>query len=161
MEQATNEVQASEAQPAAAQPSVAQPAEIHRKLVSEYVEHRKKYEEIKATLNEAQEAYKDSAGKLAEFMMQHALKTLKYDDLGAVTLKEPIVRPNVLKENEEKLFEFVKSIGRGEVIKASIHPSTLGSLIKSLLSEGQTLPEFVGYYLEPSLMYRAGAGQGE
>lgn len=133
--------------------------ETHRQFVETYVVARRKYEALQAEADAANAVYREAQGKLAIFMQEGGLKTLKYDDLGAVTLKEPTVRPNVLKENQEKLFEYVRSIGREDAIKASIHPSTLGSLIRGLLAEGKTLPEFVGYYLEPSLMYRAVAGQ--
>ena len=134
-------------------------AETHRQFVEAYVIARRKYEELQANADAANAAYREAYGKLAVFMQEGGLKTLKYDDLGAVTLKEPTVRPNILKENQDKLFEYVRSIGREDVIKANIHPSTLGALIRGLLAEGQALPEFVGYYLEPSLMYRAGATQ--
>lgn len=129
--------------------------ETHRRLVEEYVTARSKYEQLDAARKEANELYRDAVGKLAEFMTANALKSLKYEDLGAVTLKEPIVRPNVLKENEDKLFAYVREIGRGEVIKENIHHLTLGALIRDVLAEGKELPEFVGYYLEPSLMFKA------
>lgn len=122
-----------------------------KKLMEDYIEKRNRYEELKKQATAAKEEYDQALSDLAAHMIESGKKSLNFQGVGTVTLLEPIIRANVLKENQELLLNFVREIGRGECIKESIHHSTLGTLIKELLSQGKALPEYIGYYLEPSI----------
>ena len=136
-----------------------EPIEYQRQLVEKYSNLRREKSILEARLAEVNNALYDVAtgqgvvSELATYMSDSNLKTLRFTDLGAVTLKAPTPRPKYDKENEEMVFEYVKKSGAASIIKETIHPGTFSSFIKEQLSGGVAIPEFIQIYFQPSLMY--------
>ena len=78
-------------------------------------------------------------------------RTAKYPDIGFVTLNKPKVRASCSEDNKYELFRYLKEIDREDMIKTSVHPSTLSSFIKDILAEGNKPPELISYYLQNNL----------
>ena len=75
--------------------------------------------------------------------------TARYEGLGYVRQMEPKLYASYAKENEAECFAFVKEQGRGDVIKETIHPGTLSSLVKELIEAGKPIPEgVITYYFK-------------
>lgn len=132
-----------------------------REMIERYAKLRREKESLEAKLSEINKELRgtedDPGGleaKIAQFMEDSDLKTVKYDDLGSVTLKAPTPRPTYAKENEAKVFEYVSAQGAVQIIKSTIHPGTFSAFIKEILAKGETLPEFIEVYYQPSLMYK-------
>lgn len=102
-------------------------------------------------LNEADEAYKkcdeafnEAKVKLIEDMeARNATSTAKYEGIGRVSLLKPELFASVKKENQELLFDYLKSIGREDLIKPSVHHRSLSSFIGELTEKGEAPPEFI------------------
>lgn len=53
-----------------------------------------------------------------------------------------------LKQDQDKVFAWLRSNGLGDIIKETVHASTLRSMATELLSEGKELPKEIKVYLE-------------
>ena len=93
--------------------------------------------------------------EIVQLMVDSNLKTVKFDDLGSITLLEPTPRPKYAKESEATVFEFVTKNGGEGIIKPSIHPSTFSSFIKELLKNGTSIPDYIQVFFQPSIRYTA------
>lgn len=78
-------------------------------------------------------------------------RTATYEGIGFVSLMRPKVRARVLKENESLLFEFLASVGRDDIIKETVNAHTLSSFVKERLENGEEVPDFINYYLQPDV----------
>lgn len=123
--------------------------------LKEYVEARRDYEEVsrcekiaKARLDMAEEA-------LGMFMAHCSIKsTAAYEDLGKVTMITPALRYiNVDPGSKEEFFDFVRSQDEGELIKETIHPSSLRAFAVRTLKEGTPFPEYVDFKLKLKVRY--------
>jgi hypothetical protein len=74
-----------------------------------------------------------------------------YEGVGHFKLMKPRLYANVTKENQEKLFGFLAEINREDLIKTTVMPQTLSTFVKERIENGDTIPDFIGYYLKPSL----------
>lgn len=109
-------------------------------------------EKSKLEQTEAQKEYDKQEAIIVEMLTEKdAQTTAKYDGIGSVTLLAPLVRAQTNKEHEEELFEFVKKKGEGAIIKLNIHPQSLNGFVGRCLDRGDKLPEFLSYYLQPSI----------
>lgn len=81
-----------------------------------------------------------------------ATSTAKYDGIGFATIpKEPKLYANFDKENQEDVFDFLKKRGMGDLIKQDVNRSSLSSYVKQLVIDGEELPEFISYYIKPTV----------
>jgi hypothetical protein len=109
-------------------------------------------EYLEVQLKAATMEYDKQEAILVEMLTEKDAKTTaKYDGIGSVTLLAPLVRAQSNKEYEGELFEFVKDKGEGAIIKLSIHPQSLNGFVGRCLDRGDLLPEFLKYYLQPSV----------
>ncbi len=101
---------------------------------------------------EAQREFDRLEAVLVEMLTEKDAKTTaNYDGIGSVTLLKPLVRAEYDKNRESELFEFVKSKGEEAIIKLSIHPQSLYGFVGRCLDRGDLVPEFVKYWLQPSI----------
>lgn len=77
--------------------------------------------------------------------------TAKYDGIGSVTLLKPLVRAEYKKEFEPQVFDFLKTKGEDTLIKLTVHPQSFYGFVGRCLERGDKLPEFITYYLQPSI----------
>ncbi len=126
---------------------------LERELIQKYVELRALVAEINEQRKQAQQRLDDAEDKLINYMSDADIKaTAKYEGIGHVTLTAPQVAwPRYNKDQEAEVFEFVKGRGEGAIIKQGIHPSSLRAFVKGLLDNAQPVPEFITYYLKPSI----------
>ena len=58
------------------------------------------------------------------------------------------------KDEESKIFKWLRESKMGDVIRETVHPSTFKSLIREQVADGKVLPEFVRVHYETSAMLR-------
>lgn len=58
------------------------------------------------------------------------------------------------KDEEDKVFAWLRKNQMGDVIKETVHSSTFKSLIRELIAEGKKVPEFVRVHYETSATVR-------
>jgi len=123
-----------------------------RALVLQFKCAKEKRDAIKESLKLAQEEYEKTEFALIEFMESNsAVATAKYEGIGYAQIQKPRLYASCKEENMERLFEFLKEQGREDLIKTTVLPQSLSSFTSECIETGAEVPEFVSYYLKPSI----------
>lgn len=120
-------------------------------LVAEYRAAKDEVEMLEEKLKTAKDRFDKAQLKLVdELQTKQASKTAKYEGLGCVTLKKPSVGARA--KDEEKLFDYLRKIGRDDLLKLTCHHRSLSSFAKEMLDEGKELPDFIDVWFKPNTM---------
>ncbi|MCA9052147.1 MAG: hypothetical protein KDA89_25600 [Planctomycetaceae bacterium] len=126
--------------------------EAERDLLCRFKCAKERRDEIKAELSKAQEEYEQAESQLIEFLESvSAISTAKYSGIGYAQIQKPRLYASCRQENMERLFDFLKDVRREDLIKTTVMPQSLSSFTKECIEEGQEVPEFINYYLKPSV----------
>lgn len=129
-------------------------ADTERILVEKFKEAKDKLDSIKERLKQAQLEYSLAESSLVELLTAQGKEaTARYEGLGFVGLTKPELYASCLKENEDALFAFLESKGRTDLVRQTVHSRSLSSYIKEILAEGESVPEFISYYLKPGVRF--------
>lgn len=116
---------------------------IEKDLVSEFKQAKEEAENQKKLHSAAVEKFEQAQSRLVEYMEDSGVtSTAKYDGIGQVTLKAPVLSARFEPEDSEKVFEFLRGEGMDDVIKESVHHSTLSAFIAQKIRDGKAVPEF-------------------
>lgn len=116
---------------------------IEKDLLFEYKQAKEKCEDAKKHHSEAVLKFEEAQSRLVEHMEDSGItSTAKYDGIGQVTLKAPVLSARFEPEDSLKVFEFLRDEGLDDVIKETVHHSTLSSFIAQKIRDGQAVPEF-------------------
>lgn len=120
-----------------------------RELVLKYSKAKEEVEGLENNLKTAKDRFDKAQSKLVEELQSKgASQTAKYDGIGRITILKPLV--GARSENEEVLFEYLKKIGRDDLMKMSVHHKTLSSFVKEMLDAGHEIPDFIEYWFKSS-----------
>jgi hypothetical protein len=123
-----------------------------RDLVLQFKCAKEKRDAVKESLKLAQEEYEKTEFALMEFMESNsAVSTAKYEGIGYAQIQKPRLYASCKEENMERLFGFLKEQGREDLIKTTVLPQSLSSFTSECIETGAEVPEFVSYYLKPSI----------
>lgn len=123
-----------------------------RDLVLQFKLAKEKRDDFKESLKNAQEELDRTEARLIEFLEAHAaVSTAKYEGLGYAQIQKPRLYANCRQENMEDLISFLKSLKREDLIKTTVMPQSLSSFTSECIERGVELPEFITYYLKPSI----------
>lgn len=127
-----------------------------KELVVEYVQKRKAYKELKQRASEAYEQLNQITQKIIEYMEDTgATATAKYDGLGRLSLKSPQLYAKFEEEDRGAVFDFLRENGMDDVIKETVHHSTLSSFIAGLIKEGKPIPPFISTSYKKNLSFQS------
>ena len=113
-------------------------------LVQEYRRTKELVDELTDQLKEATEQFdKAKLALVDDLKLRGASQTAKYDGIGRVSLLKPTV--GARSKDEAALFDYLKSIGRDDLIKQTVHHRTLSSFVGEVIDSGKQheLPEFI------------------
>lgn len=128
---------------------------MERELVKEFAEAEADKKRLEAELSEANKRIQIAKMKLIEYLESHeATETRKYEGLGQCSLGNPKLRARFLKENEERVFEYVRSMGREDILKFNIHHSSFSMFVKEMMDFGHSLPNEIEIYMEPVIKFK-------
>ena len=120
-----------------------------RELVLEYSKAKEEVEELEDKLKLAKDRFDKAQSQLVEeLQIKGASQTAKYDGVGRITILKPLIGARSI--NEDALFDYLKQIGRDDLMKISVHHKTLSSFVKEMLDGGQEIPDFIEYWFKPS-----------
>ena len=120
-----------------------------KELVLEYKLAKDEVERLSDESEKAKDRFDKAQAKLVEELQgKGASQTAKYDGIGRITILKPVV--GARSENEDVLFDYLKQIGRDDLIKATVHHKTLSSFVKEMLETGKDIPDFIEYWFKPS-----------
>ena len=122
-----------------------------RKIVLDLRMSRLKVKALEEELKEA----KNEEMKKEHDLIEHlesigAEESATYEGV-RVALQKPRLFASFLKDNEEKVFEFVNNQGRSDLIKQTIHSSSLSAWVKERIEAGEEIPGCINFYLQPSV----------
>lgn len=122
-------------------------------LLIEYKQAREEVETLEENIKKAKDRLEKATLKLVDdLQLRGASRTAKYDGIGSLALRQPIV--NARSKDDEQLFDFLKSVGRDDLIKPTVHFKTLGAFVKEQLEAGDggiKLPDFIEVWFKPSV----------
>lgn len=126
--------------------------EFEYMLVKKLVQARASKKEADELAKEAASAATEAEDAVVEYLRKNSLESTKgYDGLGIAVIDGMKVMPSITEENKPAAYEALRAMGRGEVIKESVHPATLSALVSELLDSGKEIPASIGYFLKPKL----------
>ena len=108
--------------------------------------------QMKEALKQAQEDYEQVESQLIEFLEANsAISTAKYEGVGYAQIQKPRLYASCRQENMDNLFKFLQQHNREDLIKTTVMSQTLSSFTKECIEEGVEIPEFINYYLKPTI----------
>jgi hypothetical protein len=124
-------------------------------LVRQFKEAKDRLDKAEAEFDAAQKVYDELETWLIEVMVaKDETSTSRYEGLGHVTMRVPKLNASVVVDRQGELFEYLRSIGRGDLIKEQVHAGTLSTFVGECFDKGIVLPKFIGYYWgEKALFY--------
>ena len=123
-----------------------------RDLVAQFRRAKEKRDNLKDDLKDAQAEYDMTESRLIEFLESNsAISTAKYEGLGYAQIQKPRLYASCKEENTERLFDFLREKAREDLIKTTVMPQTLSSFVKECIETGIEIPDYVSYYLKPSI----------
>lgn len=124
------------------------------KLTAELVKWKKRKTEINKLKDEAGKEYAVAEQAMIDFLMRMSVQgTRQYSGIGQVTIDGKNIHTSITEENKEAAFKEIEAMGRGEIIKRTIHPSTLESFVSELQDRGIPVPKHIGVYETPKLSF--------
>lgn len=121
-------------------------------LVKKYVEAKKNKTQLAAQLEEAKSAEAKLEEKIVDYLLKHDTESTKcYEGLGRVMMDGRKIYASISEDNKEAAFKAIQEMGRGEIIKPTIHPATLNSFITELVDTGKEVPKVINYFNKPKL----------
>ena len=133
------------------------PDSIEKELLTKWADIRARVEKLESELKIAEKEEAEAEAVLIEYMQEKQIKTTaKYSGLGFATLVEPKLYARCAEGAKEKLFGFLKEIGREDLIKPTVHPATLKSFVGEIVQTGEvSIPDFIEYgYVQGISLYR-------
>ena len=125
-------------------------------LVLRFKEAKDRLMLSKEQIKTAQKEYDGVESELLELLQaQNKDSSAKYSDLGHVTICKPILYASCPKENEDKLFSYLRKENRGDLVREAVNSRSLSSYIKELIDAGNDVPDFISYYLRQGIRFYA------
>jgi len=129
-----------------------------RELIYSLKEKRDRVSELREQLKEAQDEVKtveDAVVKYMESRGEDFTRTGTYNGLCVSIDRNSKVHAYVRKDDEGMLHDYLRKVGRGEVIKEKVHHATLNNIVQELEQERTPIPEFINYaYLSTIKLYK-------
>lgn len=124
------------------------------KLVAELNRCRKLKTELNKQVKEAQAAYGAADEAMLKYLDRMAIRgTREYAGVGQVSISGVEVHASISEENKPLAFEEIRKMGRGEIIKETIHPSTLDAFVSECKDTGVPVPAHVSTFERPKFSF--------
>jgi hypothetical protein len=122
-----------------------------RDLLVKFREACIKEDEAERTFDAAKKERQDAEDALIESLQaRNADATARYEGLGYARLSKPKLYASFKKEFEPQVFDFLKAEGRSDLIKETVHPSSLSGFVGEKVMAGDAMPPFITYYMKMS-----------
>lgn len=123
-------------------------------LTQELINCKKKKTELNKLVKEAGSEYAAAETNMIEYLMRMAKQgTRQYVGIGQVTIDGKNIHASITEENKELAFKEIEEMGRGEIIKRTVHPSTLEAFVSELQDTGVPVPKHISVYETPKLSF--------
>lgn len=128
--------------------------DLEKQLLEQYRDQKDKVETLSHLLKEENEKFEEAEAKLVKLLEDDdKTATARYEGLGHVCIVEGAAYASVEAGRMPDVMEYVKGIGREDMIKESIHSSTLSTFVRELLKRNDPLPPGVTFYKPKTLRF--------
>lgn len=111
---------------------------------------------LKEQTTEAQKEFDQAESQLIENLREEGKEaTARYENLGYVSLNQPVIYASIAAEKKDEAFKFLRSRKRGDLIHKTVNSRSLSTFIKELMEAGRKVPECISYYLKTSARFYA------
>lgn len=126
--------------------------------ITEMVRELRDLKDRKAALDEELKEVNGAIRRLAEneiptYFEDNEIEKLTVEGAGTVYIQTKVYA-NCKAENREAFFEWLRGTGNADLIKETVHPSTLNAFAKEYLNDGKELPDSLDARLYPTAMLR-------
>ena len=124
------------------------------KVTSELVRWKRRKTDLNKEVKEAGTEYASAENAMIEYLLRMAQQgTRQYASIGQVTIDGKNIHASITEENKDAAFKEIEAMGRGEIIKRTIHPSTLESFVSELQDAGIAVPKHISVFETPKLSF--------
>jgi hypothetical protein len=133
-----------------------------QELLAAVLKARQKVAEIDASLSEAKSEKEKAEITLVEYMDNRDLKSFKSSTFNCTVIRKETLYASIDKDKKDEALRWIEEdMGRGDMIKPTIHNKTLTSFISDLLKKGEKFPqELFNYFFKPELAIVQGKKEG-
>ena len=126
---------------------VAVASDYERDLIARLKEATAKKDEAEAIADKAKEEFNKIEAEARQYMQDSDLKkTGEIVGLGWITLADQKLSASIEEGRSDDVLEYVRSIGREDLIKTSINSQTLASFVGQCLKDNHPLPPHVNFF---------------
>lgn len=123
-------------------------------MVHELRDLKTQKEELEAQLKHVNgEIRKLAEHRIPEYMEENEIEKFSVTGVGTVYTQQKVYA-NVKAENREAFYQWLREHGASELIKETVHPSTLNAFAKEQLTEGKDLPDVLEARIYPTATLR-------
>ena len=126
---------------------------LEQQLVEQFIKLDTEYKRASALTDELKKQRDDKEAELLDLLTAENKKSsARYNGIGHVTCLEPVVaNAYILEGQEEVLFSYLRKVDREDLIKTSVHHTSLASFIGQQIKDGKQVPPGVGYGMRQKL----------
>lgn len=130
---------------------------IERELILKLKELKSKKETLTESLKTVNKEIDETEQSLIDFLnFKDAKASAKYEGIGWVQINKPRIMATCHVADMEKIKEYLKEIGRLDLITTRVMPQTLSKFVEEQIEQGHEIPEFIHYYFKENLgMYNS------
>lgn len=123
-------------------------------MVHDLRELKDRKEALEEKLKQINKGIRDLAEqRIPEYMNENEIEKFTVEGVGTCFLTTKVYA-NVKSEDKDAFFDWLRENGNGDLIKESVHPSTLNAFAKEQLTEGKALPDVLTARLYPTATLR-------
>lgn len=123
-----------------------------RDLIEKYRDLTETKELLTKQLEEVNNLRDNCIVEISDYMQAQGVdRTASYEGLGYISAVKPRVYANFEEEQRDHLFDFLKIMGRADLIKETVNTQSLSSLVKEYLEDGTEVPKCIHYILKPQI----------
>lgn len=131
-------------------------------LIKQFRDAKERLDAADLEAADAQRAYDELETLLIEVMIsKDETKTGEVEGVGHITMRVPQLYASVLVDDKDRLLDYLRKVGRGDLIKETVHTGTLGTYVTECVDKGVVLPRFIGYYFKEKLLYYPDKKEGK
>mgnify|MGYP000985881292 CR=1 FL=1 len=124
------------------------------KVVSDLTNAKRRKTELNKEVEKAKSEFGRAEEAMLEFLNRMAVQgTRQYAGVGQVTIDGVEVHASITEEAKPTAFREIREMGRGEIIKETIHPATLDSFVSELKDTGVPVPKSISVFERPKLSF--------
>lgn len=123
-----------------------------RELIIKFKSLQDKKDSIEESLKSVKKELEQVESQLIEMLeSQSAEASARYEGIGYVRINKPRLYANCKNDDMEKLFGYLETVGRTDLIKTTVAPQSLSSFVSESIGNGVEIPPYIGYYLKQSI----------